>query len=53
MRASALHPGRYPLTPGIYSEEQVAGWKAITEAVHAKEGLMYAQLWHVGRISHP
>lgn len=43
----------YPLTPGIYTEEQTAGWKSVTEAVHAKKGLMYLQLWHVGRISHP
>jgi len=43
----------YPLTPGMYSEEQVAGWKAVTDAVHAKGGLMFAQLWHCGRISHP
>eukprot|EP00951_Prasinocladus_malaysianus_P047025 scaffold648571_cov39-Prasinocladus_malaysianus.AAC.1 len=43
----------YPLTPGIYSDEQVEGWKAITGAVKAKNGLMYAQLWHVGRVSHP
>mmetsp|Transcript_33854 Transcript_33854/g.95846 ORF Transcript_33854/g.95846 Transcript_33854/m.95846 type:complete len:130 (+) Transcript_33854:478-867(+) len=37
----------------MYSEEQVAGWKAVTDAVHAKGGLMFAQLWHCGRISHP
>jgi N-ethylmaleimide reductase len=40
-------------TPGIYSEEQVAGWRRITDAVHAEGGLMAAQLWHVGRVSHP
>lgn len=43
----------YAWTPGIYSPEQVAGWKLVTDAVHAKGGTIYAQLWHVGRISHP
>jgi 2,4-dienoyl-CoA reductase-like NADH-dependent reductase (Old Yellow Enzyme family) len=43
----------YPDTPGIWSDEQVAGWKRITEAVHAAGGTMLLQLWHVGRISHP
>lgn len=43
----------YAWTPGIYSKEQVAGWKLVTEAVHAKGGSIYAQLWHVGRVSHP
>jgi N-ethylmaleimide reductase len=43
----------YPGTPGIYSPEQVAGWRLVTEAVHAKGGLIFLQLWHVGRISHP
>jgi N-ethylmaleimide reductase len=43
----------YPGTPGIHSAEQVAGWKAVTEAVHAAGGRMFLQLWHVGRISHP
>lgn len=43
----------YAWTPGIYSLEQVAGWRLVTEAVHAKNGLIFAQLWHVGRISHP
>jgi N-ethylmaleimide reductase len=42
----------YAWTPGIYSQEQVAGWKLITDAVHQKGGAIYAQLWHVGRISH-
>lgn len=42
----------YPATPGIYSDAQVAGWKKVTEAVHAKGGKMVCQLWHVGRISH-
>jgi len=43
----------YPLTPGIHTEEQVAGWRRITAAVHAKGGRMFLQLWHVGRVSHP
>ena len=38
--------------PGIYSDEQVAGWKRITDAVHAKGGRMFQQLWHTGRASH-
>lgn len=42
----------YAWTPGMYSAEQVAGWKLVTEAVHNKGGIIYAQLWHVGRISH-
>ncbi len=40
-------------TPGIYNEDQVAGWRLVTDAVHAKGGLIFCQLWHVGRISHP
>ncbi len=43
----------YAFTPGIYTEEQVAGWKLVTDAVHSKNGHIFAQLWHVGRISHP
>lgn len=43
----------YDLTPGIYTEAQIAGWKKVTEAVHAKGGKIAIQLWHVGRISHP
>jgi len=43
----------YAFTPGIYTDEQVAGWKIVTDAVHAKGGRIFAQLWHVGRISHP
>jgi len=39
-------------TPGIYSPEQVAGWKLVTDAVHRKGGKIVAQIWHVGRISH-
>lgn len=43
----------YPRTPGIHNAEQVAGWKAVTEAVHAEGGHIFLQLWHVGRVSHP
>jgi 2,4-dienoyl-CoA reductase-like NADH-dependent reductase (Old Yellow Enzyme family) len=43
----------YANTPGIWSEEQVAGWKMITDAVHDEGGKILLQLWHVGRISHP
>lgn len=43
----------YPDTPGLWSDEQVAGWRRITDAVHAAGGLILAQLWHVGRISDP
>jgi len=43
----------YPNTPGIWSEQQVAGWKAITSAVHAHNSKIILQLWHVGRISDP
>lgn len=43
----------YAWTPGIYSEEQVSGWRLVTDAVHKKGGTIYLQLWHVGRISHP
>ena len=40
-------------TPGIWSQEQVAGWQRITRGVHERGGRMLLQLWHVGRISHP
>lgn len=42
----------YPATPGMYSDAQVEGWKLVTEAVHARGGRIFAQLWHVGRTSH-
>jgi N-ethylmaleimide reductase len=42
----------YRGTPGLYSAEQIAGWRAVTEAVHAKGGFIFSQIWHVGRISH-
>ena len=41
----------YPDTPGIWSEEQVTGWRKVTEAVHGEGGLILLQLWHVGRVS--
>ena len=41
----------YAATPGIWSEEQVAGWKKVTDAVHAAGGKIVSQLWHVGRFS--
>lgn len=43
----------YAWTPGIYTPEQIAGWRIVTEAVHAKNGVIFAQLWHVGRVTHP
>lgn len=43
----------YPDTPGIWSQEQVAGWRNVTQAVHAAGGRIVLQLWHVGRISDP
>ena len=43
----------YEKTPGLFSDAQVEGWKLVTSAVHAKDGLIVAQLWHVGRVSHP
>ena len=43
----------YSFTPGIYSREQVAGWRLVTKAVHAAGGRIFLQLWHVGRMSHP
>jgi 2,4-dienoyl-CoA reductase-like NADH-dependent reductase (Old Yellow Enzyme family) len=43
----------YAATPGIWSDEQVEGWKTVTKAVHDAGGLIALQLWHVGRISHP
>jgi 2,4-dienoyl-CoA reductase-like NADH-dependent reductase (Old Yellow Enzyme family) len=42
----------YLWTPGIFTPEQVEGWKKVTEAVHSREGKMFLQMWHVGRISH-
>ncbi len=43
----------YPATPGIHSDAQVAGWREVTDAVHAEGGHIFIQLWYCGRISHP
>lgn len=43
----------YPRMPGIFSAEQIAGWKQITDAVHARGGKMFMQLMHCGRVTHP
>ncbi|HEV2212528.1 MAG TPA: alkene reductase, partial [Gammaproteobacteria bacterium] len=43
----------YIYTPGIHSPAQMAGWRQVTEAVHAKGGRIFIQLWHVGAVSHP
>ena len=43
----------YPATPGIHTKAQIEGWKKVTQAVHAKGGKIFLQIWHVGRISHP
>lgn len=45
--------GGYINGPGIYTEEQVAGWQLVTNAVHEKGGRIFLQIWHSGRISHP
>lgn len=42
-----------PRTPGIYSPQQIAGWQLVTKAVHDRDGLIFLQLWHGGRCSHP
>lgn len=42
----------YAWTPGIHSAEQILGWRRVTDAVHAEGGTIFAQLWHVGRVSH-
>ncbi len=42
----------YQDTPGLYTPEHIAGWRTVTEAVHAKGGHIFVQLWHVGRVSH-
>lgn len=42
----------YLFNPGLYNDAQVQGWRRVTDAVHAKGGKMFAQLWHVGRVSH-
>ncbi|MDP3668199.1 MAG: alkene reductase [Telluria sp.] len=43
----------YIATPGVHSQAQVEAWKKVTDAVHREGGLIFVQLWHVGRISHP
>ncbi|MGO1297578.1 MAG: alkene reductase [Vibrio sp.] len=43
----------YPNTPGLFTPEQIAGWKKVTQAVHRKEGKIFAQIWHTGRVAHP
>ena len=52
--ATAISPSArgYRGAPGIYSDEQVTGWRRVTEAVHAKGGYMFVQLWHAGRTTH-
>ncbi|WP_341711818.1 alkene reductase [Erythrobacter sp.] len=47
------HAAGYPGSPGIYTAAQIAGWRLVTEAVHAKGGLIFCQIWHTGRVSHP
>ena len=42
----------YEGTPGIHSPEQIEGWRKVTDAVHARGGRIFLQLWHVGRVSH-
>ncbi|HYE52772.1 MAG TPA: alkene reductase [Azospirillaceae bacterium] len=42
----------YPGAPGIHTAEQVAGWRLVTDAVHARGGLIFLQIWHTGRVSH-
>src|SRR6476620_7600265 len=41
-----------PGVPGIYTEQQIAGWREVVDAVHARGGVIFLQLWHVGRVSH-
>ncbi|MCE7063838.1 alkene reductase [Dyadobacter sp. CY326] len=41
-----------PLTPGLYSEQQIEAWKKVTKSVHDQGGVIYAQLWHTGRVGH-
>ena len=47
------HGYGYANTPGIETPEQIAGWRRVTELVHARGGRIFLQLWHVGRIAHP
>ena len=41
-----------PLTPGLYTQEQINAWKKVTQGVHEKGSTIYAQLWHTGRVGH-
>ena len=50
-QASAQAQG-YQDTPGLYTQDQIDGWREVTDAVHAQGGRIFVQLWHVGRISH-
>ena len=43
----------WPNSPGIYTKDQISGWRQVTDAVHDKGGVIYVQLWHSGAISHP
>jgi len=43
----------YPNTPGLFTQEQIAGWHKVTTAVHQNGGKIFAQLWHTGRVAHP
>lgn len=52
IQPSAVGQG-YAWTPGLHSDEQIASWRKVTDAVHAKGGTIYAQIMHAGRISHP
>jgi 2,4-dienoyl-CoA reductase-like NADH-dependent reductase (Old Yellow Enzyme family) len=49
----AKYSSGYPGVPGVFSESQLAGWKKVTDAVHAKGGYIFCQLWHTGRASPP
>jgi N-ethylmaleimide reductase len=42
----------YVFNPGIFSSDQIAGWRKVTRSVHSAGGRIFAQLWHVGRVSH-
>ncbi len=47
------HARGHDFVPGIYNDAQIAGWRRVTDAVHVNGGLIFSQLWHVGRVSHP
>jgi N-ethylmaleimide reductase len=53
--ATDVAPSRkgYALTPGIYTQAQLQGWRLVTDAVHRQGGTIFVQLWHVGRMAHP